>query len=131
MIKGSTSYRTGNAPPPAAPKANDQFSNEFYPHISFLLFEQVNVEPILKKLKEIQLTLPSGQTPHSIQDPANLEIIDSLMKSSMGGGKFDDKVDILFQMIELWPTGLFDKSFKEHFQKFESNFVFFKTPCSL
>jgi hypothetical protein len=91
-------------------KQNNNFeSNEFYPHTEFLLFEQMNIEAIFKKLREFQEKLAT--THHSetlISDRNNVELIEHLMQNYEKlnvSSQLNDQIDLLFQMINAWPKG--------------------------
>ena len=121
---GSGAYRSGSAaggggqqaPPPAkkqATLANTAQSNDYYPHRDFILFDQCNCEPILKKLKEFQQQLaaaPRYQGVELVTDKSNIELLEHLVLNydakSTGLGQFNDQIDLLFQMIDSWPKGV-------------------------
>jgi hypothetical protein len=90
-------------------KNNNSESNEYYPHTEFLLFEQINIEPIFKKLKEFQEKLASThQNEALISYQNNIELIEHLMQNYEKlnvSSQLNDQIDLLFQMIDTSPRG--------------------------
>ena len=104
---GANNVRQNNDKKPSV-SANDSNSNEFYPHKDFLLFEQSNPDLIIKKLKELHQQIDISNQNEIIADKNNIELIENLLSNcndSNDIGQSSDQIDLLFQMIELWPSG--------------------------
>lgn len=104
-LTGGNAYYAGNKPAPASSSSFQADSNEYFPHLNYILFDQLNYEPIFKKLRELQAGLENKQ--ELIMDKSNLELVENLVKNyseSATGVEFNDQIDLLFEMISLWPT---------------------------
>lgn len=113
---GQNAYRTGDhVPQDVAREAkrvreNNSNSNEYFPHLEYLLFEQSQVEPILKKLKEFQSQLKQQQSNGSSSlstNESNIELVEHLMMNYSNGDfktQLTDQFDLLFDMIHGWPV---------------------------
>lgn len=100
---GGNAYYANNQPAPSTAS----YSNEYFPQLSFILFDQLNFEPIIKKLKEVQGNLSSDIKNELIADKTNLELIENLLqtyKQDNIGSELNDQIDLLFEMINVWPT---------------------------
>ena len=105
---GGNAYYAGNKPAPQ--NTNQGSSNEYFPHLNFILFDQLNFEPIIKKIKEVQANISSSCTDELVTDTNNLELIENLLMNYDKLDKIDDikdQIDLLFQMINGWPIGNF------------------------
>ena len=89
-------------------RINTPHANEYYPVKNFILFDQIKFEPILKKLKELQQQIAPDHKHDLITDVNNIELVEHLMNNyeSLKITQLNDQIDLLFQMIEIWPTGL-------------------------
>jgi phospholipase A-2-activating protein len=92
---------------PETPKPNDKNHNDYYPHKIFINFNQFKIEPIMSKLKELQITLKQTEHNNSIvKNDENLKVIDTLMYNRDENiNKSKDQIELLFQMIDVWPSG--------------------------
>ena len=89
-------------------RINSPNSNEYYPVKNFILFDQINFEPILKKLKELQQQISAEHKSELITDKNNIELIEHLMNNYENlkvSSQLNDQIDLLFQMIDAWPIG--------------------------
>jgi phospholipase A-2-activating protein len=88
-------------------RINTPQSNEYYPVNNYIFFDQLNYEPIIKKLKEFQQNFSSSEHKNElITDKNNIELIEHLMKNYENfnvSTQLNDQIDLLFQMIETWP----------------------------
>lgn len=111
-LTGGSAYYAGNRPAPAQAQSKpassqstyQAISNEYFPHSSFILFDQLNYEPIFKKLRELQAGLDGKH--ELIKSQSNMELIENLLTSyskSATGAEFNDQIELLFEMISLWP----------------------------
>ena len=95
---------------PKKSRENNSFSNEFFPHLEYLLFDQVSqVEQILKKFHEFHSKV--AQNPNYspvITNEANYELVQDLMLNFNNfGPNLGDQFDLTFDMLFAWPTGKF------------------------
>ena len=91
-------------------RINTPNSNEYYPVTAYILFDQINFEPILKKLKEFQQQISGEHKNELITDKNNIELIEHLMNNHENlkvASQLNDQIELLFQMIEAWPKGKF------------------------
>ena len=79
--------------------------------MEFILFDQTNFESIIKKLAELQKTILKNSGNDLITDPTNIELIEGLLNNyntnSEFSNRFSDEIDLIFQMIDMWPIGNF------------------------
>ncbi len=105
---GAGAYHTGLNPNNRQPvhTNNDHTSNEYYPHKNFLLFDQANAELVVKKLREFQNQIASNHQNELITDSNNIDLIDNLLSNYNDSmiSQICDQIDLLFQMIEVWPV---------------------------
>ncbi len=85
-------------------------SNEYFPHLEFILYDALNSQPILKKLRELQANLAADKavTNDLLKDSSNIELIENLLATytnSQAGDDLNDQIDLLFEMISQWPIG--------------------------
>jgi phospholipase A-2-activating protein len=109
---GSNAYNSSAAPVTNGSKKNSFpiASNEYFPHLSFVLFDQMNFAPIIKKLKEFQQQISSEHKNELITDKNNIELLENLLKESNNQesvNQMKDQIELLFQMIDIWPIGNF------------------------
>jgi phospholipase A-2-activating protein len=80
-------------------------SNEYFPQLDFILFDQINFTPIIKKLKEFQQQISNEYKNELISDKTNIELLENLLSESAANSsnQFNDQVELLFQMIDVWP----------------------------
>jgi phospholipase A-2-activating protein len=86
-------------------------SNEFYPHLSFINFDAKNLEAIFKKLRELQTQISVDVKSDLISDKSNIELLEHLMNNyeqAQAANELNDQIDLLFQMIDVWPKGKYD-----------------------
>jgi hypothetical protein len=89
-------------------RINTPNSNEYYPVKTYILFDQIKFEPILKKLKEFQQQISAEHKNELITDKNHIELIEHLMNNHENlkvASQLNDQIDLLFQMIEVWPKG--------------------------
>lgn len=112
---GSSSFNAAPREEPVSKKSSYQIaSNEYFPHLSFILFDQINYAPILKKLREFQSQIASEYKSELITDKNNIELIENLLSESanlQNVNQFKDQIELLFQMIEAWPAGNYQIKF--------------------
>jgi len=103
---GSNAYYADNKSAPQSKVASTP-SNEYFPHLEFILFDQTNFESIIKKLAELQKTILKNSGNDLITDPTNIELIEGLLNNyntnSEFSNRFSDEIDLIFQMIDMWP----------------------------
>ncbi len=104
---GSSAYTTDT-------RSNGAFarlaSNDYYPHMEFIYFEQKNLEAIFKKLRELQQQISVDVKSDLISDKSNIELLENLMNyifqtCSNVSNEIGDQIDLLFRMIDVWPKG--------------------------
>ena len=103
-IVSNASNRSSNSTPLVTLGAN-----EYFPQPSFISFDQVNSAPIIKKLRELQEKLiAEGQRNEALIDKNNIELIEHLMNDFGNleqASQFNDQLELVFQLIDLWPKG--------------------------
>jgi phospholipase A-2-activating protein len=102
---GSSAYHTNVS---EASNVSGSAVNEFYPHLSFIHFDQKNLEAIFKKLRELQQKIAVDVKSDLISDKSNIELLENLMNNfddPYAANELNDQIDLLFQMIDIWPKG--------------------------
>ncbi len=110
---GSGAYHTG-----INKIQNESKINQYFPQSEFCLFDQLNSQPIIKKLREFQEKLAVSYSEELIKDSSNIDLIENLINiQNDKNSDINDQIELLFQMIDIWPEG--------KFQFYLYNFYFF------
>ena len=111
---GSNAYTTrgddSRQHEPKKSRENNSRSNEFFPHLEYLLFDQVSqIESIVKKLQEFHTQILQGSNPSQvIANEAKFKLVlDLVLSHDKFGSAKTDQLDLLFDMLSEWPTGNF------------------------
>ncbi len=98
---GSGAYHTGTNKTQSEPKVN-----QYFPQSEFSLFDQMNSQPIIKKLREFQEKLALSYNEELIKDSSNVDLIENLINTHNDkNADLNDQIELLFQMIDIWPEG--------------------------
>jgi len=98
---GSGAYHTG-----INKTQSESNANQHFPQSEFCLFDQLNSQPIIKKLREFQEKLASSYSEELIKESSNIELIENLLNTQNDkNADLNDQIELLFQMIDVWPEG--------------------------
>ena len=103
---GSSAYCSSTTTAPTSTPTTTSSSAEYYPHLNFLNFDQKNLDALFKKLRELQQQVSVDVKSDLISNKSNLELLENLMNhinDSNTGNEINDQIDLLFQMIDVWP----------------------------
>lgn len=84
--------------------------------MNFILFDQLNFEPILKKINELQSSFVEETKNEFISDKNNFILIKNLLNNynnKIITSEINNQFDLLFEMIRQWPIGNLN-FFKKH-----------------
>lgn len=103
---GISAYNAQKMPVSKPGSSYDPIENEFFPLLNFILFDQLNFEPILKKFSELQSSFLNETKYEFISDKDNFALIKNLLESYSKKnitGEIHEQFDLLFEMIHQWP----------------------------